>query len=163
MKTDEPTPQDLQWLFLPSKEPPEGSCWVKLKAKRVLVDTNGEREASAPPQNKMEGENNNLHPNSQLGKNAWQLNSDVVYVMVMMDISLLCLFHTFVELQFSKVVLIINNPTLKAHWIKALPSAYSMQKKKNKKKGISPGNFTLFATGSTLLCLFLKASLKAII
>lgn len=67
MKTDE-APQDLQWLFLPSKEPPEGSCWVKLKANRVLVDTNGERAASAPPQNKMEGENNNLHPNSQLGK-----------------------------------------------------------------------------------------------
>lgn len=29
----------------------------------------GEREASAPPQNKIEGQNNNLHPN----KNAWQL------------------------------------------------------------------------------------------
>lgn len=40
--------------------------------------------------------------------------SEVVSVMLMMGISLLCLFHTSVAVQFSKVVAVIDNHTLLA-------------------------------------------------
>lgn len=77
--------------FLAIKEPPEGSCWVKLKAHQVLLIKTGEWGASVPPQ-KQNGKK--LHQNSQLGKNAWQPNSSIVSVTVMTGLSLLCLFHT---------------------------------------------------------------------
>lgn len=54
--------------FLAIKEPPEGSCWVKLKAHQVLLIKTVEWGASVPPQ-KQNGEKK-LHQNSQLGKNA---------------------------------------------------------------------------------------------
>ena len=41
--------------FLAIKEPPEGSCWVKLKAHQVLLIKTGEQGASVPPQ-KQNGE-----------------------------------------------------------------------------------------------------------
>lgn len=41
--------------FLAIKEPPEGSCWVKLKAHQVLLIKTGEWGASVPPQ-KQNGE-----------------------------------------------------------------------------------------------------------
>lgn len=40
--------------FLAIKEPPEGSCWVKLKAHQVLLMKTGEQGASVPPQKQNE-------------------------------------------------------------------------------------------------------------
>lgn len=85
-------PRGLQWLFLPSKNLRKvlaGWSWKPTKFSSSRV---GEWGALAPPQ-KQNGEKN-LHQNSQLGKNAWQPNSNIVSVMVMTGLSLLCLFHT---------------------------------------------------------------------
>lgn len=57
--------------FLAIKEPPEGSCWVRLKAHQVLlIKTGGVGGISAPSKTKWRERKKNLHQNSQLGKNA---------------------------------------------------------------------------------------------
>lgn len=57
--------------FLAIKGPPEGSCWVKLKAHQVLLIKASEwGVASMLPQKQNEGKKKKLHQNSQLGKNA---------------------------------------------------------------------------------------------
>lgn len=85
-------PWDLQWLFLPSKNLRKvlaGWGWKPTKFSSSRLGSGGHQ---CPLKNKMEKKN--LHQNSQLGKNAWQPNSNIVSVMVMTGLSLLCLFHT---------------------------------------------------------------------